>query len=114
MHKTGKDLKLGDTLYYVDTENFIIVEYMIEGMVLCNGNVYPSTDKSKWNGIRLDFGTKWEKKPTILMDGKVGRNGFEIYIDKDDAIELLYETIDKAINRSKIETERLYKIKKNI
>jgi hypothetical protein len=118
MEKIGKDLNLGDTLYYVDDTRFEIREYVIEGMKLSLGNiqqVYSTPYGSKppkqlWNGITISFGEQWEKTPTILKDGKGGRNqwnDFEIFIYKEDAQEILNREIDKEIKRKQKEIEKL-------
>lgn len=116
MEKIGKDLKLGDTLYYVDDNRFEIREYVIEGMKIEKGNakwVYNKVPpKHLWNGINISFGEQWEKTPTILKDGKGGRNqwnDFEIFIYKEDAQEILNREIDKEIERKHEEIEKLLK-----
>ena len=118
MEKIGKDLKLGDTLYYVDDNRFEIREYVIEGMKIELGNfqqVYGTPIPSKpskhlWNGITISFGEQWEKTPTILKDGKGGRNqwnDFDIFIYKEHAQEALNLEIDKEIKRKHEEIEKL-------
>lgn len=113
MKKTGKDLKLGDILYYVD-DRFEIREYTIEGMTITQGSTestYNRTpNKNLWNGIRISFGEQWEKTPLILKDGKGGRNkwnAFNIFIHKQDAIFSLNQEIDKEIGRKNREIENL-------
>ena len=118
MEKVGKDLKLGDTLYYVDDNRFEIREYVIEGMKLTLGNyqqvygtpIHSKPPKHLWNGITISFGEQWEKTPTILKDGKGGINqwnGFDIFIYREDAQEALNKVIDKEIKRKHEEIEKL-------
>lgn len=118
MEKTGNDLKLGDTLYYVDDDRFEIREYVIDGMTLSPGNyqqvygtpIHSKPPKHLWNGIVISFGEQWKKTPTILKDGKGGRNqwnDFEIFIYKKDAQEVLNREIDKEVERKHKEIEKL-------
>ena len=111
--KTGNDLKLGDTLYYVDDNRFEIREYVIEEMKLTPGNVEWYSKKPPrhlWNGITISFGDQWEKTPTILRDGKGGRNqwnDFNIFIHREDAVFILNQEIDKEIGRKNREISNL-------
>ena len=122
--KTGNDLKLGDTLYYVDDNRFEIREYVIEEMKLTPGNyqqVYGTPITSKppkhlWNGITVSFGEQWEKTPTILKEGKGGRNqwnDFNIFIHREDAVFILNQEIDKEIGRKNREISNLNEKRKS-
>jgi hypothetical protein len=111
MFKTGKDLKLGDTIYYVDDKNFTIVELMIEGLELSMGSCEYREIKSEWNGIRLSFGKQWEKKPEIINDGNKSV-GFGIFIYIEDAIFSLNEYINKEVEKLNGQIKRLNGYKK--
>lgn len=92
--KTGKDLCIGDTIYYVRPDSLGISKYFIsklEGIEIKSYEYWlsdnPDHRKIAFPLIRISF-INWEKTPTILYDGVGGQNrfnGFEIFMYEEDA-----------------------------